>query len=325
MNIGVYLCTCKKSSSINLRNVKKGLDVAVARTHDHLCGSDGCSYIADDARRLDLDAVIVGCTEKAKIFEGTIADFEGVLVFPVNLREQCGWVHPKREATEKARLMLNAAIMELKNPPEVKTTQKEVGRDILILGDSPALLKASDGLSGTCEVSKINPQEIKEISGSIGDFEVTIVKGPIDKARCIGCNECIKICPKEAIDDNFNVLDSCDRCGECIKACPVDAIEFDAEDNLHASQVIVDSLLLGQGSKWGTYPVEKDDYEAVMAAAFAALGNMGTMRKIKYIEADMDKCAGGKSGNCNDSDRLRDRCWKPGRESGRSVSRRWRS
>ncbi|MBU2559961.1 4Fe-4S binding protein, partial [archaeon] len=296
MNTGVYLCSCKKTISVNLGKVKKGLDVAVARTHDHLCGGDGCSYIVDDARRLDLDVVIVGCAEKTKVFEDTIADFEGVLVYPVNLREQCGWVHSKSEATEKARRMLDAAIIDVKNPPDVKTFKVDVGRDILILGDSQALLKASDGLSSLGDVLKINPWEIKEISGSIGDFKVTIVKNPIDPGRCIGCNECVKICPKNAIDNDFSVLNSCDGCGDCIKVCPVDAIEFDMEEELKASQIIVESRLWAQNSKWGIYQVEKDDYGAAMDATLGVLENMGEISKIKYISADMDNCAAGKSG-----------------------------
>lgn len=295
MNIGVYLCTCKKTSSVNFGKVKKGLDVEVTRTHDYLCGDDGRSYIVDDIRRLDLDAVIVGCTEKAQIFEDTAAGFEGVEVFPINLREHCGWVHPKKQATEKAARMLGASLFEVRNPPHIKTLDVEVGNDILILGGPNALNSASEGLSKLAKVREANPQEIKEISGSIGDFKVSIVKNPIDEKQCIHCGECIEICPKKAIDAGLTVGESCDRCGECTETCPVDAIEFDIEQELGASQIIVDSSLWKKNSKWGIYPIDRADYKAAMDATLEAIGNIGRTKKIRYIETDMDKCAGGKS------------------------------
>jgi ferredoxin len=157
-------------------------------------------------------------------------------------------------------------------------------------------MKAASGLSNLADIKFTNPWEIKEISGTIGDFKALIVKSPIDEDRCIHCKECVDVCPQEAIDGVFTVGGSCDRCGECVKVCPVDAIEFDAEEMLEASQIIADGSLFDQRSRWGIYPVEAADYSASMDAALEALGNMGKIKKIKYIQTDMDRCAGGKSG-----------------------------
>lgn len=45
--------------------------------------------------------------------------------------------------------------------------------------------------------------------------------------RCIGCGECAKVCPKNAISDkdtNFKINRRlCDRCGECASVCCADA------------------------------------------------------------------------------------------------------
>nr|WP_270454692.1 NADH-ubiquinone oxidoreductase-F iron-sulfur binding region domain-containing protein [Halonatronomonas betaini] len=47
----------------------------------------------------------------------------------------------------------------------------------------------------------------------------------LDQETCIECGQCIKVCPVDAISDDF-VVDNeiCTRCNSCIEVCPVDAI-----------------------------------------------------------------------------------------------------
>lgn len=49
-------------------------------------------------------------------------------------------------------------------------------------------------------------------------------------ARCIGCGECVKACPKEAISATAKGLKTdlflCDRCGICADVCPAEAREM---------------------------------------------------------------------------------------------------
>jgi heterodisulfide reductase subunit A-like polyferredoxin/coenzyme F420-reducing hydrogenase delta subunit len=294
VNIGLYLCTCKKSSSIDCKKVKKGLDVAVARAHDHLCGGDGRDHIVEDILRFELDVVMVGCGEKLGLFEDTVSRFEGVEVFPVNLREHCGWVHGKKEATEKAARMLHAALLEFEEPPHVRTLDVDVGDRILVLGVTPALEKAASGLEGLAEVEVVRPWEVRDISGRIGDFRATILKNPIDGTRCIQCGECLEVCPGDAID-GWMIDEACDRCGKCVEVCPVGAIVFDVEEELEAGQVLVDTSFWDDGGRWGIYPVGEKDYEGAMEAVLQALASLGTVKKPKYIETHPESCAGGKS------------------------------
>ena len=56
----------------------------------------------------------------------------------------------------------------------------------------------------------------------------------IDRDKCRGSGECVKICPQEAISlvDSIAVVDDakCDFDGMCIPACPHGAIGFSEEE-----------------------------------------------------------------------------------------------
>jgi len=47
----------------------------------------------------------------------------------------------------------------------------------------------------------------------------------IDQDKCIECGQCIKVCPVDAISEDFVVDNSvCTRCNSCLEVCPVNAI-----------------------------------------------------------------------------------------------------
>jgi len=56
----------------------------------------------------------------------------------------------------------------------------------------------------------------------------------IDRDKCRGSGECVKVCPRDAISlvDGVAVLaeSKCDFDGICIPACPHGAITFSEED-----------------------------------------------------------------------------------------------
>lgn len=51
-----------------------------------------------------------------------------------------------------------------------------------------------------------------------------------DKAECVGCEECIHVCPTAAIImkmEKAEILQhKCNQCARCILACPVKAIRM---------------------------------------------------------------------------------------------------
>jgi Fe-S-cluster-containing hydrogenase component 2 len=55
------------------------------------------------------------------------------------------------------------------------------------------------------------------------------VKATVDKEKCIGCGQCVDICPAEAIkvdNDIAVVSDECIECGACADECPTEAISL---------------------------------------------------------------------------------------------------
>jgi heterodisulfide reductase subunit A len=101
--------------------------------------------------------------------------------------------------------------------------------------------------------------EVTEVSGYIGNFEVTVKKKArsVDPAKCDGCRACIEKCPVETDNEfdmglskrkaiymqfpeavpNIPVIDRehCTRytggeCSLCKEACPKDAIDYEAKD-----------------------------------------------------------------------------------------------
>jgi Fe-S-cluster-containing hydrogenase component 2 len=52
----------------------------------------------------------------------------------------------------------------------------------------------------------------------------------VDKRECVGCEECLHVCPTGAIimkDEKAEIIQhKCDQCERCIPACPVKAIKI---------------------------------------------------------------------------------------------------
>jgi len=90
--------------------------------------------------------------------------------------------------------------------------------------------------------------EVKEVKGSVGNFEVTVLRKPryVDEEKCTGCGICTQNCPAEAPNEFDEKIvmrkaiympfpqaiprattidrDSCIECGLCERVCPAGAV-----------------------------------------------------------------------------------------------------
>ena len=149
--------------------------------------------------------------------------------------------------------------------------------------------------------------EVKEVSGSAGDFSVKILKKPryIDETKCKGCGDCASKCPKIEVPNLFDMNlgkrksayipfpqavppvylidpEICLKltkgvCGVCAKVCQADAIDYEQKEkelNINVGAIVVatgfDMPSDHLSSRWG-YKYENVvsalEYERILCAS----------------------------------------------------------
>ncbi|MFX1315616.1 MAG: 4Fe-4S binding protein [Promethearchaeota archaeon] len=125
--------------------------------------------------------------------------------------------------------------------------------------------------------------EVIEVSGYIGNFEVTILKKPhyVDQEKCTGCGICVDYCPvvvgnefdlglatrkaiyipfPQAVPGQYTIdMDNCIKCGICarIDVCEPEAINYDDEPEY--LKIKVGTIIVATG--WDLYdPTELKQY-----------------------------------------------------------------
>ncbi len=161
-----------------------------------------------------------------------------------------GGISGTTAAVEAAEAGLESVIVE-KNP-------YLGGRVAQLYRYFPKLCPPYCGLEINFRRVKNNPRvtqytlaEVESVSGSVGDFNVTVKLNPrYVNEKCTACGDCAKVCPVERPNDfNYGLdttkaiylphdlafpmryvvdMNACkgESCGECVKACKYDAIDL---------------------------------------------------------------------------------------------------
>jgi len=260
--IGVYICHCGSNiaGTVDVGEVTRfaqDLDgVVVARDYKFMCSDPGQELIKQDIKELGLNRVVVASCSPT-MHEPTFrrvcqeAGINPYLFEMANIREQCSWVtKDKREATEKAKALVSAAVRRVYYHQPLETREVTINPNTLVVGG---------GIAGIQAALKIADSEHKvylvEKSPSIGGHMAQLDKTfpTLDCSACIltpkmtlvGSHPYIELLTYSEVEEvsgyigNFKVKirqkaryvdeDRCTGCGLCQTKCPwkVDS-EFDA-------------------------------------------------------------------------------------------------
>jgi heterodisulfide reductase subunit A len=159
-SIGVYICECgpniKDRIDIDkvIEEISSKEHVKTVKKFSLLCSNDGKKFLEDDIKKEELTHIVVAACSP-KDHEQTfmnVCERAGVnpyLFQLVNIREQCAWMIPDKEAaTSKAIKYIRAGIHRviLHNPLE--KTEIESNPDVLVIGGGISGLEASLSLAG---------------------------------------------------------------------------------------------------------------------------------------------------------------------------------
>ncbi len=76
----------------------------------------------------------------------------------------------------------------------------------------------------------------------------------IDPNICVGCGECAKACPYDAIVMEDGIAKKCDLCLDCVQACPLSALKVvESEDEKREKENILGWKRLSRGKKVNVY------------------------------------------------------------------------
>lgn len=153
--IGLYLCECGPNiaQAIDLDEIteaiKKDNKVAGIERHKLLCSDDGKKFLAESIKRNAFERVVIAaCSPKQH--EGTFmevmleAGLNAYMFQLVNIREQCAWVTPdKNAATLKALTVIRAAINRVKHHAALEKKEIECNPNVIVIGNGIAAIEAA--------------------------------------------------------------------------------------------------------------------------------------------------------------------------------------
>ena len=155
VRIGFYVCHCGHNiaSMVDCPEVAKYAEklpgVVLSRDYKYMCSDPGQELIQQDIKAHGLNRIVVASCSPL-LHEHTFRTAtEGGGINPfffhmVNIREHNSWVHTDRkEATEKAKALCNAAVHRVAHHRELETKKVPIHPDVLIVGAGIAGIHAA--------------------------------------------------------------------------------------------------------------------------------------------------------------------------------------
>jgi heterodisulfide reductase subunit A-like polyferredoxin/coenzyme F420-reducing hydrogenase delta subunit len=159
-DVAIVLCDCGGTlrDKIHFDLLKKRLgelpEVATVKLCSKFCQDNDCrKTIKSLSQKKRTPRLIIGACDR-DIYDSTLRrTLQGVnwnegLLWPVNIREHCGWTSKTPEAaTDKAKEFLTAAIRRIKMASAIKVKKFKVNQNVMVLGGSVAAMQTAIALS----------------------------------------------------------------------------------------------------------------------------------------------------------------------------------
>lgn len=252
--IGVYICECgpniKDAVDIDelMRFAQNLENVVLVRSFGVLCSGEGQELIGKEIEAHQLNRIVVAaCSPKEhEVTFNKVLKKSGLNPFLLqiaNIREQCSWViKDKVVATEKAKVIIKAAVERVIYHEPLETREIECQSDVLVLGAGVA------GMSAALTLAQKNRrvylvERLPFIGGKVVRYERVF-----PSLECASClidpvqdevlhHERIEVLTLSQVTEvlgfygNFIVklkkyarfvdMTSCIGCGACFEVCPV--------------------------------------------------------------------------------------------------------
>ena len=152
--IGVYICHCGGNISDHVdvekvaENVKNLPGVCKVHTNSFMCSDPGQELIEEDIKNGEINRVVVASCAPSlheTTFRGAIkrAQMNPYLYEHANIREQVSWVHDGDPATNKATILVKAAIEKAKGLEPLDPIKVDAKKHVTVVGGGIAGMRAS--------------------------------------------------------------------------------------------------------------------------------------------------------------------------------------
>ena len=273
----IYLCSCENTMPLDADAVRRGCRGAEVKTANQLCRAELEQFRAAAERG---EALIVGCTQEAPLFEGTAGEGRATDIAFVNVRESAGWSAEAVHAGPKMAALIAAAS---ERDPEVSFVSLASAGVILIYGRDEQAIEAGTLLKDHLDVTVLVSRPGDVAAPRVSDFPVA--KGVIRTA--IG-----HLGNFDIVVDDFALSEPSSRRGLAFAS---------ARDGAKSRCDII--LDISGNAPLFTAPDLRDGYlradpgnpTAVLRAVLKARDLVGTFDKPRYISFTADLCAHSRS------------------------------